>query len=408
LVGHILDVHLAALAAKYGCTYTRYADDLTFSTNRKEFPEQIGERSEAHPNVWAVGKGLGRLVTKSGFQINSKKVRMQYRDSRQEVTGLVVNRKLNVRKEYRREVRAMVHHLFTTGTFNFVHTKVDATGAKTQVSIPGTSRQLHGMLGFIDGVDLYNERIKPPHLRRPAHHPLRSSKELMYRRFLLFNDFFAAAAPVLICEGKSDTVYLTHAIRSLAKDYPKLAEVKGDKINRLFRIYRYTDSSTGRILGISQGTSGMKNFILTYRTETPHFKAPGKKSPVILLVDNDDGATAIFNTIGEITKSKPPPRTVQFAHVINNLYVLPTPLPHGKTKSMIEDFFDAVTLAIKVDGKSFDPTEEKDVEAHYGKTIFAHKVVKPNADKIDFSAFKLIFDNLVALLESHAKKFPAT
>jgi RNA-directed DNA polymerase len=74
---------------------------------------------------------------------------------------------------------------------------------------------------------------------------------------------------------------------------------------------------------------------------------------------------------------------------------------------MIEDFFDPATKATTVDGKVFDPTEEKDLATHYGKTIFAHKVVVPSAKTIDFSAFQLILNNLVALLLSHAKKFPA-
>lgn len=41
LVAHVLDMRLVKLAARAGCTYTRYADDLTFSTNRKNFPTEI-------------------------------------------------------------------------------------------------------------------------------------------------------------------------------------------------------------------------------------------------------------------------------------------------------------------------------------------------------------------------------
>ncbi len=40
-IGHILDIRLVNLSKKTKCTYSRYADDLTFSTNKKDFPSQI-------------------------------------------------------------------------------------------------------------------------------------------------------------------------------------------------------------------------------------------------------------------------------------------------------------------------------------------------------------------------------
>jgi RNA-directed DNA polymerase len=149
LIGHIVDIHLAKLAENVGCTYTRYADDLTFSTNRPTFPRHIATRSLKKEHSWLVGRELARIIVKCGFTLNEKKTRMQYHDSRQEVTGLVVNRKINVRREYRHVVRAMVHRLFTKGTFEFENKTVDNRGILTVNKIPGRPNQLHGMLGFI-------------------------------------------------------------------------------------------------------------------------------------------------------------------------------------------------------------------------------------------------------------------
>ncbi len=118
LVAHVLDMHIVRLAARVGCTYSRYADDLTFSINKKDFPAEIaGVDQTQSPHIWVPGRQLQEIITHSDFKVNTKKTHMQYRDSRQDVTGLVVNRKVNIRREYRHSVRAMVHRLFRTGKF---------------------------------------------------------------------------------------------------------------------------------------------------------------------------------------------------------------------------------------------------------------------------------------------------
>ena len=40
-------MRLVSLASSVGCTYSRYADDLTFSTNKKEFPTEIAKAAGA-------------------------------------------------------------------------------------------------------------------------------------------------------------------------------------------------------------------------------------------------------------------------------------------------------------------------------------------------------------------------
>jgi hypothetical protein len=49
LIGHVLDIQLSALARKTGCTYSRYADDITFSTNKQVFPPAIAKREAMAP-----------------------------------------------------------------------------------------------------------------------------------------------------------------------------------------------------------------------------------------------------------------------------------------------------------------------------------------------------------------------
>jgi RNA-directed DNA polymerase len=391
LIAHILDMHLVKLASKAGCTYSRYADDLTFSTNEKVFPADIAQRDASDSHVWIPSTMLREIVRHCGFQINPQKTSMQYRDSRQVVTGLVVNRKINVRTEYRRNVRAMVHCLLNKGSF--------ATLDKEE----GTLNQLHGMLGFIDEIDLHNKQ-----------HPAEgqegnlSKKEQIYQRFLIYKNFFGAEAPVILCEGETDNVYLTHAIRRLAADYPNLAATddKG-KVQIKVRLYKYRHSSTARILGLRDGGFGpLNNFIATYRKETAKFKAPGQKHAVVILYDNDSGAKKIRNGIKQasgttVTGNEP------FVHVVGNLYAAPTPPLNGAQESKIEDCFDAAIKAATVDGKAFSAENNFDTTTYYGKKVFAHKVVRPNADSLNFDGFRPLLNNLVLAINAHVAKVHA-
>ena len=93
-----LDRRLKGLAARFNLTYTRYADDITFSSNHYVYAED-GEFI----------KELQRIIADQGFSINEKKTRLQKKGSHQEVTGLVVNEKTNVSREYVKEVRSLLY-----------------------------------------------------------------------------------------------------------------------------------------------------------------------------------------------------------------------------------------------------------------------------------------------------------
>ena len=280
LIAQVLDVRLVKLASAAGCTYSRYADDLTFSTNKKEFPSTIAVPS-AEEGVglhrWIASQELQGAIERSGFRINTRKTHMQYRSSRQEVTGLVVNERISVPLDYRRHVRAMVNRLVTTGSFDI--TTATANSGEVVLGLrAGTPNELHGMLGFIDSVDFSNGNASQGHPEGVA------SRERVYRQFLFYTMLYAAERPVIICEGPTDNVYLTHAIRGLAADFPDLAQVlNGGKIELRVRLFKYPDTSTGRLLRLNGGSGELASFIGTYRTETKQFKGPGMTQPVIIV-----------------------------------------------------------------------------------------------------------------------------
>lgn len=102
-----LDHELQQFAYGEHCIYSRYVDDITFSTtNRNGFSQNIigGGHSE-----WVAGPKLTEIVTKNGFKINQKKTRIRFYTERQEVTGLIVNEFPNIKREFVKEVRMMLH-----------------------------------------------------------------------------------------------------------------------------------------------------------------------------------------------------------------------------------------------------------------------------------------------------------
>lgn len=104
LVARGLDGRLAGFAKRLGWTYTRYADDLTFSAE-----------GEAMGQTARLLTGLRHIVGDENFTVNEKKTRVQRPKTRQTVTGIVVNRQPNVPRETVRRLRAILHRAKTEG-----------------------------------------------------------------------------------------------------------------------------------------------------------------------------------------------------------------------------------------------------------------------------------------------------
>lgn len=102
-----LDAKLTQLAKKHFCTYSRYADDITFSTNRSKFPSALAYLTDI--GQIELGDELTSLIEENGFKVNRQKIRLQTRNRRQEVTGLVVNKYPNVPRKYVKRVRAILY-----------------------------------------------------------------------------------------------------------------------------------------------------------------------------------------------------------------------------------------------------------------------------------------------------------
>ena len=100
LICRKLDRRLSGLAQKLGFTYSRYADDLTFSVS-EEGVRKIG----------TLLKAVHGIVEAEGFHVHPDKTRVMRKSARQEVTGLTVNKRVAVPRDLLRRFRAVLQQV---------------------------------------------------------------------------------------------------------------------------------------------------------------------------------------------------------------------------------------------------------------------------------------------------------
>lgn len=379
LVGNIIDSRLLALARDTKCTYSRYADDLTFSTNEKLFPSKIAINVD--DSKWVVGKRFNKQIERAGFKLNDGKTRMSLRQSRQTVTGLVVNSKVNINQNYYRLVRSMCHSLFRTGSY---YKLTDDKPEPVESLSP-----LEGMLSHIYYVKARRDR--KPKINRLAiqageFEPPRAPVDL-YRKFLIYKHFVASDAPVIVTEGISDITYLKCAIRSLAKKFPSLAKEKDGKVTHSINFLR-PSGTTRDVLNLGHGASGQASLVSQYSNMLKKYLHKPLQHPVIILCDNDNGPATVFKNAAKKNGNMISKMTTEpFYHLGENLYLVKVPEVTPPMDRDIEDLFQPALLATILEGKPFDRKKDHGDETAYGKVIFAEKVVRANAAAIDFSNF---------------------
>jgi retron-type reverse transcriptase len=129
-VARRLDRRLGGLARKLNLTYTRYADDLTFSGG-----------AEANARVGYLLARVRHLAQEEGFAVNVGKTRVQRRNRAQSVTGLVVNDRVGVPRRDVRRLRAILHRARTQGL-----------EAQNRAGRPHFATWLQGMIAYVSMV----------------------------------------------------------------------------------------------------------------------------------------------------------------------------------------------------------------------------------------------------------------
>lgn len=143
-----MDNELSAYCANNIITYTRYADDLTFSFDNKPEKNVVIE--------------LRAIIENHHLKLNSRKFRIQSNLRQQTVTGLVVNRGVNVDREYVRRLRAIIHDLRTNKLPVVVQRHF---GLKLYPASPVIQYFYHKITGQINFVGFVKGKNNPVYLR---------------------------------------------------------------------------------------------------------------------------------------------------------------------------------------------------------------------------------------------------
>lgn len=141
IVADHLDARLSGFAKKCNLVYTRYADDITFSTNN-------------YNNWLKCRKSIFHIIEDEGFTVNKRKFHISFAGQRQVVTGLVVNEKVNVKREYIKSVRTEINNWekdgYVIASYNFF--KFYENKHPLRKTVSPMERVIAGKLSFIKSV----------------------------------------------------------------------------------------------------------------------------------------------------------------------------------------------------------------------------------------------------------------
>lgn len=146
LVMRNFDENIGNWCKKHNISYTRYCDDITFSS---DFPLYIAFTKAKN------------MLENMGFELNEKKTRFITNANRQSVTGLTVNEKVAVSKEYKRKLRQELHYIFKYGPVDSVlHTGKTEFITDGKVDTLKYLNTVKGRLNFILSVEKNNTYFK--------------------------------------------------------------------------------------------------------------------------------------------------------------------------------------------------------------------------------------------------------
>jgi RNA-directed DNA polymerase len=397
LLTRFFDLRMARFLRSRRCSYSRYADDITISTNLRDFPEDVATVDPTSPRNWILSDALTGIFLRADLPINSKKTRMSSRDSRQLVTGLVVNRRPNVTREVYIHTRAMCHSLFRTGAFTvpqFTMSFADncppaKPGEPRSIRNANPMAVLEGRLSFIHYI---REKTDLRTIQEKQDTPTQFWSTL--QKFYIFKYFVGNRTVTILTEGPSDIFYLRAAIlRSVSATIPELKRTVGGTPEIIPSFFRF-DSVAAGVIGLTGGSGNIKRFLYLFNLTKRDFNQSLRDNPVIIVIDNDTGGRDVLAQVNGMFKKSINTSDHQIVHKITNgLSLVKTPHVGTKQLTCIEDLLPSAVKSVVIDGRTFSPDKKPDPSKHFGKITLA-KYVRDNAGSIDLSGFDGILQGM--------------
>ena len=378
LISSILDNKILKLAKRYKLDYSRYADDITLSTNIPTFPSDIAHLTN---NKWLIGSKLLRSIESSGFKVNKNKTRLYTRGVRQGVTSLSVNKKVNISKKYYRYTRTMVNAYCSKGSYS--------KSSEHRHSENNSESSLNGILSYI-------YYIKKDRCGSEKNISFRDFEELdsiekLYVKFLFHYYFIYPERMIIIGEGYTDPLHLKLACDNLSNTPNKFF-----KFTYLGDTKRFAD-----IMGFKGGTGLLNKFLKNYKLLDKSNVL--SKKPCVILLDGDKAGDSVIRQARNVFEKDfkkiyiQGKKNISFYHVYKNLYLFQL-----EKEKDIEDLYEPKILESKIGNRTFYPSNSKtDQNIYYGKREFFEKIVQPNQALINFDNFNYVLDTLYSIQFYH-------
>lgn len=207
LICRRLDRDLARLAVSERAYYTRYCDDLVFSTNRTFMSQNLAVIDDESGRARA-GPSLVKAVEENGFHINNAKTVLRKRTQRQMVTGLVTNSFVNVPRDYVKSVRSLLyiwrrHGELAAAESLMRHRHRNRPSRRRPAELPPVVR---GKIQYIGAIKGWSSSV---------YRSFATSLEVLDPRFKRTRKLLKSPPTLfkILTEGPTDHIHLSSAIR---------------------------------------------------------------------------------------------------------------------------------------------------------------------------------------------------